>query len=44
MEGLIVLGLVVFGLVLFDLLALRLGVDSRVGSHDPRQQEPGLTA
>ncbi len=38
MEGLLVLIFGVVGLALLDALAIRLGVDSREGSHDPRTQ------
>ena len=43
MEGLFVLGVIIVGAFLLGLLAVRYGVDSRPGSGDPRQPEPGLT-
>ncbi len=43
MDGLVVLFLVIGALFAFAALALRLGVDSRAGSADPRRPEGGIS-
>ena len=43
MDGLVVLVLLVTGMVVLGAAASRFGVDSRIGSDDPRRPEGRLT-
>lgn len=44
MDAIFLLVAIVAALVVFDLAALRFGVDSRYGSHDPRTPARDITA